>query len=197
MDQTAYLSLTDLIARYGYLAVFVGTVLEGETVLILAGFAAAQGLLCLPWVMAVAFAGGWLGDQSFFFLGRWRGAWLMARFPRLAPLARKVYALINRWHAWLIVIIRFLYGLRIAGPLAIGMSGLAPWRFMAFNLIGAAIWAPLVAGTGYVFGQALELVFPEIRRYEERALLGVIGGLVLWVVGRQLWRMWRKSRGRA
>jgi membrane protein DedA with SNARE-associated domain len=87
--------------------------------------------------------------------------------------------------------------MRIAGPVMIGMSGLAPWRFMVFNLVGAAVWAPLVAGTGYFFGQALELIFPELRRYQEKALLAVIGGLALWVVGRQLWRMWRKKAGKA
>lgn len=61
--------LADLLREYGYYAVFLGTFLEGETVLVMAGFAAHSGYLQLPWVIAVA--GGTLGDQLYF---SWAGA---------------------------------------------------------------------------------------------------------------------------
>ena len=51
-------------------------------------------------------------------------------------------ALLMKWHAALIIGIRFAYGLRIAGPIVIGMSSLAARRFLVFNAIGALIWAP-------------------------------------------------------
>lgn len=41
------MTLTALIASYGCYALFVGTFLEGETVLIAAGFAAHRGILDL------------------------------------------------------------------------------------------------------------------------------------------------------
>ena len=52
-----------LVHTYGYAAVFIGSFLEGETTLALGGFAAQRGHLALPWVIAVAEAGGFLGDQ--------------------------------------------------------------------------------------------------------------------------------------
>ena len=58
-----------LIQTYGYVAILVGTFLEGETVLVLGGLAAHQGYLQLPGVMLAAFAGTLIGDQLFFFLG--------------------------------------------------------------------------------------------------------------------------------
>ena len=64
------MTLTELVAQYGYLAVFAGAFLEGETVLILAGFAAHQGYLSFFWVVALAMCAGTLGDQTCFFLGR-------------------------------------------------------------------------------------------------------------------------------
>ena len=64
------MSLETMIATYGYGAVLVGTFLEGETVVLLGGFAAHRGYLDLPWVIAVAFAGSLLGDQLYFYLGR-------------------------------------------------------------------------------------------------------------------------------
>jgi membrane protein DedA with SNARE-associated domain len=61
---------TQLLADHGYLAVLIGSLLEGETILVLAGFAAHQGHLSLPLVLAIAFVGGTFGDQIFFWLGR-------------------------------------------------------------------------------------------------------------------------------
>ena len=74
--------ISAFVISYGYLAVFLGTLLEGETILLSAGFAANRGLLYWPLVVAVAFAGATLGDQIAFLLGRWQGASLIARFPR-------------------------------------------------------------------------------------------------------------------
>ncbi len=65
------MTLESFIQTYGYLALLVGTFLEGETILVLAGFAAHLGYLNLPWVILVAFVGTLSGDQLFFYLGRW------------------------------------------------------------------------------------------------------------------------------
>ena len=86
------MSFAQLLADYGYLAVFVGSLLEGETVLVLAGFAAHQGYLSLPLVLAVAFVGGTLGDQIFFWLGRAWGQSLLDRIPHSEHRVRRVRA---------------------------------------------------------------------------------------------------------
>ena len=153
---------------------------------ILAGFAANQGYLPFPVVVTLAFCGGTLGDQIFFFLGRYYGAPLLSRFPSLSVRAEPVNQLIQRYHASLIVGVRFMYGLRIAGPISIGMSDVEAWRFVLFNLLGAAVWAMLIAGAGFLFGQPLQWMFTNIKQYEKMALLltvvVAIGfGLVRWL----------------
>jgi len=50
------MSLEELISTYGYAAIGIGTFLEGETILILVGFAAHRGYLELPWVIVFAIA---------------------------------------------------------------------------------------------------------------------------------------------
>src|SRR5437867_5755974 len=114
------MSLAQLLADHGYLAVFVGSLLEGETILVLAGFAAHQGLLSLPLTLTIAFIGGTLGDQLFFWLGHTWGASLLRRIPGSDRRVRRVRELLSRYDALLIVGIRFMYGLRIVGPIAIG-----------------------------------------------------------------------------
>lgn len=181
------MSFAQLLADYGYLAVFIGSLLEGETFLVLAGFAAHQGYLSLPVTLAIAFAGGTLGDQIFFWLG---GAWgqpLLDRIPHSEQRVRRVKDLLQRHHAPVIVGIRFMYGLRIIGPIVIGACGVPFWRFAVFNILGAAVWAPLVGGLGYLFGDALGLLKIDLKQFE-----GVELALIIAVaVAISLIRRWR------
>lgn len=184
------MSLSVLIAQYGYLALFLGALLEGETLLILAGFAAHQGYLQLHWVIVVALCGGFLGDQIYFWLGRRHGTWVLSRFPRIAPAFELANAQIERHHEVIIVGIRFLYGLRTVGPMALGMSAVPAWRFVLFNALGAAVWATAVGGAGYLFGQALELFFADLKKLEEALLVAILfGGLAIGG-----WRHWKFRR---
>lgn len=155
-----------LIQQYGYYAVFIGAFLEGETILALAGLAAHRGYLDFATVTVLAGFAGFLGDQFFFFLGRTRGSSILARFPGARERAHRFDDLLARWHAPLIVLIRFMYGFRILGPVLLGMGRCPPWKFVVFNALGAAIWAPLVAGAGWVFGHAVEAFLEDVHRYE-------------------------------
>ena len=155
-----------LIDSYGYIAVFVGAFLEGETVLALAGLAAYREYLDFYNVVAVALIAGFLGDQLYFFLGRYKGRDILGRFPHAAERAHRFDALLAKWHAPLIVGIRFMYGFRIVGPIMLGMGRVPAWKFVVFNFIGAAIWAPLIAGIGYFFGTLIETILHDLKRYE-------------------------------
>lgn len=174
--------ISEWIAEYGYLIVFVGTLLEGETVLLAAGFAIHQGMLdwSLTWMIAVT--GATLGDQGYFVLGRWKGAELIQRFPSLKARVIKVQGIMERHHTLFILALRFLYGLRAAGPIILGAGKLPMLRFSVLNLIGAVIWASLGLGTGYVFGLTLESLLTHIKHIEEVILAGiVVAGTLLWL----------------
>ena len=155
-----------LVDSYGYAAVLVGAFLEGETILALAGLAAYRGYLDFFVVIALAMAAGFLGDQFYFFLGRRHGARILARFPDACERAEKFDAMLARYHAPLIIAIRFMYGFRIVGPILLGMGRVPAWKFAVYNLIGAALWAPLIAGVGYFFGSVLESALHDLKRYE-------------------------------
>jgi membrane protein DedA with SNARE-associated domain len=177
------MDLPGLIDTYGYLAVLIGAFLEGETILALAGLAAHRGYLDFYTVVVVAMIAGFAGDQFYFFLGRTRGHQVLAKSPHAYERAQQFDRMLSRWHAPLIIAIRFMYGFRIVGPILLGMGRVAAWKFMVFNLIGAAIWAPLVTSVGYLFGSVLEAVLHDLKRYEiwgfaAAALVGVTGFLV-------------------
>jgi len=160
------IDIPGLIDTYGYWAVFVGSFLEGETILALAGLAAYRDYLDFRWVVLVALCAGFLGDQFYFFLGRYRGAQMLQKHPNWQARAAKFDQLLARWHAPLIIGIRFMYGFRIVGPIILGMGRVPAWKFVLYNFIGAAIWAPLIAGIGYFFGGAVEASIGHLKRYE-------------------------------
>ncbi|MGD8386693.1 MAG: DedA family protein [Desulfobacteraceae bacterium] len=168
------------IDTYGYLAILIGTFLEGETILVLGGFAAHRGYLHLPWVILMAFIGSLLGDQLFFFLGRWRSQVFLARHPVWNVRIEKVHRLLERYRTPLILMFRFLYGLRTVIPFVIGTSTVPTVRFIFLNALGAAVWAASVGAGGYLFGSALELFIGNIKQLEVYAfgLIAVIGGFI-------------------
>ena len=114
------------------------------------------------------------GDQFFFFLGRYNGARILARFPAAQDRAHRFDAMLARWHAPLIVAIRFMYGFRILGPILLGMGRVPSWKFMLYNFVGAAIWAPLIAGLGYAFGSVVKAAIENLDQYE----MWIFGALI-------------------
>lgn len=173
-------SLEDLVREYGYLAIVVGTFFEGETIVLVAGFLAQQGYLDLTTVIACAFAGSYLGDQTWFFLGRRYGGWMIARWPALKVLVDRVMRILDRYATLWILSFRFVYGLRNVSPVAIALGGTPVWRFAVLNAIAAAVWAVAFGVAGYGFGSAVEVILGGIEGVDQRLL--IVLGLVLAMI---------------
>ena len=190
-----HFDLPALIDAYGYIAVAVGALLEGETILALAGLAAHRGYLDLPIVIAVAALFGFAGDQFFFTLGRYQGARILARYPDAQRRAEQLDRMLARWHAPVIILIRFMYGFRILGPVMLGMSSVKHTTFAFYNAIGALLWAPLIAGLGFLFGEAVEAILHDVKDAEQ---WGLVLLLAIAFVGFVLNKVHdRKLRGQA
>ena len=175
-------TLTELIKQYGYLAILLGTFLEGETILILGGFAAHMGYLELPWVIASAFAGSFSGDQLYFYLGRHFGPKIIARRLSWQEGAEKVYKHLHRHQNLLILTFRFFYGFRNVTPFVVGSARVSRVRFFTLNLTGAVIWAFSFAYAGFLFGEAFNLFMDNFQRYQMYVLLILAAlGIVIWL----------------
>lgn len=179
------MDIPGLVADYGYYAIFIGAFLEGETILALGGFAAFRGHLELWLVILIALVAGFLGDQFYFFLGRVKGQDILAKRPEWETKVVRFDELLSRYHAPLIIGIRFMYGFRIIGPILLGMGRVPAWKFVVYNFIGAAIWAPLIAGLGYLFGQAIEALLHDIKRFEIAAMIAIA------LISLATWLFWR------
>ncbi|MGB8656435.1 MAG: DedA family protein [Candidatus Zixiibacteriota bacterium] len=181
------------ITDFGYLALFVGSFLEGESFLIAAAFLAKRGYFNLYLVMLVALAGAYLGDVVLYYLGRHKGAGIISKFPQARAYYPKAKKLFDRFGIWAIFITRYLYGLRFAAAAFLGLMRMKRAEFLPFAFLSCAVWAVAMGGLGYVFGASLEALIGEIKHYEK--VIGVaivILGLGAWVFR----RMWNNRKAK-
>lgn len=152
------MSVADFIQDYGYFAVALGSFLEGEAVLLAGSFAAYHGHLKWPLLLPIATLASFLGDLPYFFAGRRYGAAVLMRYPALQCRKDRFENMLYRHHVPLVLSLRFMYGLRIAGLLSLGLSKMPALRFLCLNFIGAMIWTAVVAAAGYGFGSLIHSV---------------------------------------
>src|ERR1044071_1949512 len=170
-----------LLHKFGYVAVFVGTFLEGETILVLAGFFAERGYLHLPGVVLTAFGGAFVGHVFWFWLGRTQGVKLLDRFPRMKRHFGKGIRIFERYGAPAIFVTQWLYGLRVTCAVIIGISQISAIKFIVYEAITCIIWATIMSSAGYFFGRAVESVLGRAAHIEKYGLI------VLVVIGVGIW----------
>ncbi|MBF0107612.1 MAG: DedA family protein [Magnetococcales bacterium] len=192
MDGT---QVEEFLLEYGYLVLFIGTFLEGETILLVAAYLASRGYLDLWTSVAVAGTGTFLGDQLTFWIGRRLGKeWFWKRERQWTKGVRRVVALIERWDIWFILSYRFFYGVRNVSSFALGISDLSFIRFMGLNFLASVIWAISFGMAGFFFGKAVEKVLGQVKEYEMYILAGFgLFAVLVWLINRLLAR--RKQTG--
>lgn len=179
-----------LLERFGYLAVFIGTFLEGEAILVMAGFFAERGYLNVFTVTLVAFLGAYVGHLFWFWLGRKHGVKLLDRFPKMKAHLGRGIRMFERYGAAAIIITQWLYGLRITCAVVVGMSRISMLKFLFYEAISCAIWAIAITALGYYFGAAVEAVLGKAAHVEKYALLVIIAVAVsVW-----LYHRWKEKR---
>jgi len=189
--------LRGYLVHYGYWAVAAALLLEnaglpvpGETVLLLASFLAySEGELHLPYIVLIGICAATLGDNLGFAIGYYGGRPLLDRYQHIFRVPGRVLTkgerLFQRYGAAAIFFARFIFGMRIiAGPLA-GVLRM-PWRkFVAFNLMGAALWVTVISTVGYLFGRHWDLLTHYLEQADIAVALIVVVMLVVW---------WRKRQ---
>ena len=144
-------TLQPTLNHYGYLAVGglilledFGVPVPGETVLILAAVYAGAGRLNIWLVALIGFLGAVTGDNIGFAIGHFGGRPLIERWGRYILLTPerldKATDFFERRGAGIIIIARFVEGLRQANGIVAGTTGMHWARFLLFNSIGAALW---------------------------------------------------------
>jgi membrane protein DedA with SNARE-associated domain len=195
-------SLEPTLNNYGYLAVAGLVLLEdfgvpvpGETVLILGAVYAGAGRLNIVLVGLLAFVAAVIGDNIGFAVGHFGGRPLVERYGRYIFLTperlNKTTAFFERHGGKIIVVARFIEGLRQANGIIAGISGMHWAKFLIFNAIGAALWVAVWSSIGYFSGSHIDSIYNTATRYSTYLAIA-FGVLVLAWIARVIWR--RRAR---
>jgi membrane protein DedA with SNARE-associated domain len=147
--------MEEFLRQYGPIGIFLGAGFEGQTALIVGGILARQHILQLWVVLACATAGSGIVDHLLFVAGRrFRTHRWVVRATQQEAFARAL-RFIERFPISYTLAFRFIFGLRVASPIAIGVSQVPTWRFTFLNILGAVIWATSFTMGGFIFGEAI------------------------------------------
>jgi membrane protein DedA with SNARE-associated domain/rhodanese-related sulfurtransferase len=197
-------SLNALLAQHGYLIlaliVFleaIGIPLPAALALLIAGGAAAQGILQPQYVLGIALLAMLAGDTLMFLLGRYTGWWLLGILCRVslnpeACILRSADSFYRRGRK-LLVIAKFIPGINTMAPPLAGSMNMRFYTFLRLDLAGAVLYLGSYFVVGYIFSGALDVV---TRGYNSagRALSWVVIALV---AGYLLFRIWLWVKGHA
>ena len=197
-------TLEPALNQFGYLAVAGLVLLEdfgipvpGETVLILGAVYAGTGRLNIVLVALLGFCGALLGDNVGFAIGHFGGRPLALRYGRYVFLTPerldRATVFFDRHGGKVIVIARFVEGLRQANGIIAGITGMRWRRFLVFNAIGAALWVGVWTTLGYFSGSHIDTIYSGAARYSTY-LLALLAVLLAGYVAR---RLVRRRRARA
>jgi membrane protein DedA with SNARE-associated domain len=178
--------MEQFLAQYGPIGVFLGAAFEGQTAVIVGGILARQQILNLWVVLASATAGSGILDHLLFVAGRrFRTHRYVVRATQQPAFARAL-KFIERFPIGYTLIFRFIFGLRVASPIAIGVSTVPTWQFTILNILGAMIWAGSFTFAGFLFGEAVHNLLGQGHQTGKWTLIAAAGivtlVLLIWAV---------------
>ena len=182
----SFSEIAESAAGYGYWAVLlvvagdgVFPVLPGETAIVAAAVLASDGTLNILLVILAGAAGAMIGDSTAYWIGRAGGGPIKRTITRFAGQERLEAAerMVARQGPALVVVGRFLPGIRIAINLSCGAGQMSYPRFFTYDAIGAVLWSTQAALLGYYAGKAFadQLWVAFLVAF---AVTAVVGGFV-------------------
>ena len=175
------LSMAGVVGRFGYLGVFglvfiesFGIPAPGETAIIAGSTYAGTGGLNILLVALVAFVAAVTGDSVGYLIGRTGGRGLVLRYGRYLRLTpqrlERVERFMARRGALMVIVARFIEGLRQLNGVVAGVTRMPFARFLVCNAIGAALWVGVWSAAGYFAGNHLPAISAAIHRYQNYAI---------------------------
>lgn len=187
-------TLTGLVSTYGYWMVFglillegFGLPLPGETMLIVAGAYAAGGHLSLIGVIVAGLLAAIAGDMGGYWVGHSGMSALMDRISaeRYEDHLQKGSVFFDRYGPAAVLFARFVPVVRVIAANLAGITKMRFGLFALYDVIGGIVWAVIMGGLGYVFGNNLSLLDKYLQRFGwGMFVVFAFLALVVWIAGR-------------
>jgi len=165
----------------------LGLPLPEDISLVVGGYLAYHGAASLPAMMFVGFAGILVGDTLIYAAGRRIGSRVGQRpgfFSRIVTPEKRarVEELFARHGQKIVMVARFLPGVRAVTYFTAGSARMAYIRFILWDGMAALVSAPLLVYLGYRFGDELDWLVERLQQGQMRVVVGIVGVVACWLV---------------
>ncbi len=177
-------NLIDLMKEYGYIILFFWSIIEGETGLIMAGLFVHTGDMVLGWAIITAGVGAFVGDQIYFYLGRFKKKYVIRKLSKQKSKIAYVKFLLRKYGWFIVFIQRYLYGFRTIIPLCVGLMNYSPKTFAIINFISALFWSSIIIVPVWYFGDKILALIAIAKEHWYLAIplvIIIIIGITLFV----------------
>ncbi|QIV95736.1 membrane protein DedA with SNARE-associated domain [Allofrancisella inopinata] len=144
-----------LLIDWGYFAVAIAVLIEGEIFLVMVGIATAASLFNYPLVIVAATVGAIVHDNGIFIFSKLTGKKFIERKQSWQARANQSLKLLDKYDHWAILSIRFLYGLRTITIFIVGLSKVSKLKFVTLDAISSFVWSFIYITLGFFFGHAI------------------------------------------
>ncbi len=154
--------------------------LPGDSLLFVAGAAAASGIMDLQWLFIAIILGAVLGDTVNYWIGNYIGLRVfLERFPTLVKkeYIDRTYLFYEKYGGATIFVARFVPVVRTFAPFLAGVGSMHYSRFLFYNLLGGVVWAVVVIMAGYYFGS-----FAIVKENMSLLIIAVIAMSVITIL---------------
>lgn len=170
-------------------------VLPSEIIMPLAGFLASLGILDLQGVILAGLLGSLLGHLPWYFVGvavgedrlegflKSKSRWFLLR----PSTVQKAGDWFDRNTVKAVLLGRLVPGLRTCVNIPAGASRMAFLPYLAYTLIGDAIWTTMLGCGGYLLGRDYALIALYIH-YAIWPMAALAGALLIWFALRRVAR---------
>ena len=161
-----------LLDRYRYAAAFAATMAEGmeipmpgQTLLIASALAAAEGQMNITLLLFIVLVGAVFGNSIGYAIGRWGGRAVLDKLKVNPQRQRRCDELFAERGGLVILLGRFLDGLRQLNGIIAGVTRMPWWKFTAYNIAGALVWTCAWGLGTYYFGRDIHVMEPFFHRH--------------------------------
>jgi membrane protein DedA with SNARE-associated domain len=144
-------------------------VVPGELAMIAGAIFAGAGDLNIVAVGAISFIASFAGSAIGYLIGRLGGRALVTRFGKYVLIREhhldRAERAVDRYGPFIIIIARFIVGLRELSGIIAGTARMHPVTFLISNAVGAAAWVATWVSLGYLAGGHIATIYADVTQY--------------------------------
>jgi membrane protein DedA with SNARE-associated domain len=199
-------SLASPLDQFGYWAIALLILLEnigvpvipGETALIAGAIFAGTGRadLNIVAVAIVAAVAAFTGAEIGYLIGRFAGREVVLRYGKYVLIKPhhldRAEAIVSRYGGVVVIIARYIVGLREANGIIAGITRMRVHTFTLFNAVGAAMWVATWVSIGGLAGDNIDAIYADVNHYALYVLIALAVLLAAYIT----YRLIRRRRTR-